>query len=151
SLMPPKDVDIEELPRVVAAFVPPRIVAENVAGVGFRYLEPDFDDKGRSLNTVVEFEDKVVVSAPVQLANLYLGGSSTSFGFSGRGRLTMSGRELPTDDQGQLLVTLPAAGKAYQLVSAIDVLTGDADPSTVRDKAVIVAATGLGDFQFVET
>ncbi len=151
SLMPTKDVDIEELPRVVAAFVPPRIFAENVAGVGFRYFEPDFDDQVRSLNTVVNFEDKVFVSAPVQLANLYLGGNSTSFGFSGRGRLTMSGRELPTDDQGRLLVTLPAAGKAYQLVSAIDVLTGDADPSTVRDKAVIVAATGLGDFQFVET
>lgn len=151
SLMPTKDVAIEELPRVVAAFVPPRVFAQNVAGVGFRYFDPDYDDKVRSLNTVVNFEDKVYVAAPVQLANLYLGGSSTSFGFSGRGRLTMSGRELPTDDQGRLLATLPAAGKAYQLVSAIDVLTGDADPSTVRDKAVIVAATGLGDFQFVET
>ncbi len=151
SLMPTKDVDIEGMPRVVAAFVPPRIFAENVAGVGFRYFEPDLDDKVRGINSVVNFEDKVFVSAPVQLANLYLGGNSSSFDFSGSGKLTMSGRALPADDHGQLLVNLPAAGKAYQLVSAIDVLTGDADPSTVRDKAVIVAATGVGEFQFVET
>ncbi len=151
SLMPTKDVAIDELPRVVAAFVPPQVFAQNVAAVGFRYFDTDLDDKVRSLNTIVNFEDKIFIAAPVQLANLYLNGREGSFTFDGSGKLLMNSLALPTDDEGRLLVNLPAAGKAYQLVSAIDVLTGDADPATVRGKAVIVAATQPGDFEFVET
>lgn len=151
SILPSKDVAIEDLPRVIAAFVPPKVFAANVGAVGFRYFESDFDDLVRSANVLVNFEDKVFVSAPVQLANIYLGGSASEIVFSENGRVVVGGRELPTDDRGRMLVDLPAEGKTYPLVSAIDILTGDADPSTIAGKAVVIAATGRGDFEFVET
>ncbi len=151
SILPSQDVAIEELPRVIAAFVPPKVFAANVGAVGFRFFESDFDDMVRSANVLVNFEDKVFVSAPVQLANIYLGGSSSGINFSGGGRVIVGGRELPTDDRGQMLVDLPAEGRTYPLVSAIDILTGDADPNSIAGKAVVVAATGVGDFEFIET
>lgn len=151
SILPSQDVAIEDLPRVIAAFVPPKVFAANVGAVGFRYFESDFDDLVRSANVLVNFEDKVFVSAPVQLANIYLGGSASEIAFSENGRVVVGGRELPTDDRGRMLVDLPAEGKTYPLVSAIDILTGDADPSTIAGKAVVIAATGRGDFEFVET
>ena len=151
SILPSQDMDIEGLPRVVAAFVPPKVFASNVGAVGFRFFDSDFDEKVRSANLLVNFEDKVFASAPVQLANTYLGGSSSGISFSNNGRIIVGGRELPTDDHGQMLVDLPSEGHAYPLVSAIDILTGDANPSTIAGKAVVVAATGLGDFEFVET
>ena len=151
SILPSQDVSVDELPRVIAAFVPPKVFAANVGAVGFRYFEPDFDDLVRSANVLVNFEDKVFVSAPVQLANIYLGGSSSEISFSDNGRVVVGGRELPTDKHGRMLVDLPAEGKAYPLVSAIDILTGDADPGSIAGKAVVIAATGRGDFEFIET
>ncbi len=151
SMLPSQDVPIDELPRVIAAFVPPKVFAANADAVGFRYFEADFDDLVRSADILVNFEDKVFVSAPVQLANIYLGGSSSEIAFSQNGRVVVGGRELPTNDRGQMLIDLPSAGKTFPLVSAIDILTGDADPNTIAGKAVVVAATGRGDFEFVET
>ena len=151
SILPSQYVPIEELPRVIAAFVPPKVFAANVGAVGFRYFESDFDDLVRSANVLVNFEDKVFVSAPVQLANIYLGGTASEITFSDNGRIVVGGRELPTDNRGQMLVDLPAEGNTYPLVSAIDILTGDADKSAIEGKAVVIAATGLGDFEFVET
>lgn len=151
SILPSQGVTVEDLPRVVAAFVPPKVFAANVGAVGFRYFESDFDDLVRSANVLVNFEDKVFVSAPVQLANIYLGGTASEITFSDNGRVIVGGRELPTDQHGQMLVDLPAEGKTYPLVSAIDILTGDADKSAIAGKAVVIAATGLGDFEFIET
>ena len=151
SILPTQDVEVDHLPRVIAAFVPPKVFASNVSAVGFRYFEPDLDELVRSASVLVNFEDKIFVSAPVQLANIYLGGSNTPISFSDNGHVVVGGRELPTDKNGKLLVDLPADSKSYPLVSAIDVLTGDAGPSSIAGKAVIVAATGLGDFEYVET
>jgi eukaryotic-like serine/threonine-protein kinase len=141
STPPTADMSVELLPKAVAAFVPPGIFASRAKAVGFRYYKPDVDDNIRFANLMINYDDKIYFSTPLQLANAYLGYSTADLKLSSDGTPILGGRKLPVDDQGRLMVNLPAESLAYPMFSAIDILTGDADRASVSGKAVVVAVT----------
>ena len=53
SLPPGADVSSDDLPWVIAAFVPAKLFAGKARGIGFRYYEPDIDGDYRSANMLV--------------------------------------------------------------------------------------------------
>jgi serine/threonine-protein kinase len=151
SYLPTSEMPLDGFPKVIAAFVPPKSFASKARAVGFRYLESDPDEKVRSANMMVNYEDRVYISTPLQLANVYLGHSPADIQFTSAGYPILDGRILPTDKRGRLLVDVPAADQNYTMYSAIDILTGDADRSSVAGKAVIVTATNPEDVDSVVT
>ncbi len=151
ALWPPLNASTGGLPKVVAAFMPPEILAKRVNAVGFRYFEPDADEKVRSANLLVDFEGKVFVSAAVQMANSYLGYGPDQIQYNSDGQVICGGRILPVDNNGRMLVEVPKEGSVYATYSAIDILTGDADPAGLQGRAIVVASTTQGSFQFVPT
>lgn len=151
SYLPTGDMPIEGYPKVIAAFITPKSFAARACAVGFRYLETDPDEKVRSANMLVNYEDRIYISTPLQLANIYLGHKPTDIQFSSDGHPILAGRELPLDKRGRLLVEIPPADQNYTMFSAIDILTGDADRSSVAGKAVIVTATNPQDVDSIVT
>ncbi len=151
AIWPPLNASTSDLPKVVAAFMPPEILAKRVNAIGFRYFEPDVDDKVRDANLLVNFEGKVFVSAAVQMANTYLGYAPDKIQYNSAGNVVFGGRLLPTNESGKMLVEVPKEGSAYPSYSAIDVLTGAADPAAIAGRAIIVASTTKGSFQNVPT
>ncbi len=139
--LPTPDMSLDKMPRAVAAFMPPGVFASKAHAIGFRYYKPDIDDKFRYANLTVNYDDKIYFSTPLQLANAYLGQSPADLKLSSDGTPILAGRRLPVDDQGRLMINLPTDPQPYPLFSAIDILTGDADRSSVSGKAVVVAVT----------
>jgi eukaryotic-like serine/threonine-protein kinase len=141
STLPAPDMSLDDLPKAIAAFVPPGIFASKARAVGFRFYKPDSDDKMRFANLMINYDDKIYFSTPLQLANAYLGNSPADLRLSSDGRPILGGRLLPVDKNGRMMVNLPADSLAYPMLSAIDILTGDADRSSVSGKAVVLAVT----------
>ncbi|TFH64050.1 MAG: CHASE2 domain-containing protein, partial [Candidatus Zixiibacteriota bacterium] len=141
STLPAPDMSLDDLPKAIAAFVPPGIFASQARAVGFRFYQPDIDDKMRFANLMINYDDKIYFSTPLQLANAYLGNSTADLRLSSDGHPILGGRLLPVDKSGRMMVNLPADLSAYPMFSAIDILTGDADRSSVSGKAVVLAVT----------
>jgi len=141
STLPAPDMSLDDLPKAIAAFVPPGIFASKARAVGFRFYKPDSDDKMRFANVMINYDDKIYFSTPLQLANAYLGNSPADLRLSSDGRPILGGKLLPVDKNGRMMVNLPADSLAYPMFSAIDILTGDADRNSVSGKAVVLAVT----------
>ena len=141
STLPAPDMSLDELPKAIAAFVPPGIFASKARAVGFRFYKPDSDDKMRFANLMINYDDKIYFSTPLQLANAYLGNSPADLRLTSDGRPILGGRPLPVDKSGRMMVNLPTDSLAYPMFSAIDILTGDADRNSVSGKAVVLAVT----------
>ncbi|MCX6831067.1 MAG: serine/threonine-protein kinase [candidate division Zixibacteria bacterium] len=141
STLPAPDMSLDDLPKAIAAFVPPGIFASKARAVGFRFYKPDSDDKMRFANLMINYDDKIYFSTPLQLANAYLGNSPADLRLSPDGRPILGGRPLPVDKGGRMMVNLPADSLAYPMFSAIDILTGDADRNLVSGKAIVLAVT----------
>ena len=141
STLPAPDMSLDDLPKAIAAFVPPGIFASKARAVGFRFYKPDSDDKMRFANLMINYDDKIYFSTPLQLANAYLGNSPADLRLSSDGRPILGGRLLPVDKNGRMMVNLPADSLAYPMFSAIDILTGDADRNLVSGKAIVLAVT----------
>jgi eukaryotic-like serine/threonine-protein kinase len=141
STLPTPDMSLDDLPKAIAAFVPPGIFASKARAVGFRFYKPDVDDKMRFANLMISYDDKIYFSTPLQLANAYLGNSPADLRLTSDGRPILGGKPLPVDAGGRMMVNLPADLQAYPMFSAIDILTGDADRNSVSGKAVVLAVT----------
>ncbi len=141
SSLPAPDMSLDALPKAIAAFVPPGVFATKARAVGFRYYQPDSDEKLRFANLMINYDDRIYFSTTLQLANAYLGNSPADLQLTTDGRPILGGRPLPVDKSGRMMVNLPADQAAYPMFSAIDILTGDADRSSVSGKAVVLAVT----------
>jgi CHASE2 domain-containing sensor protein/predicted Ser/Thr protein kinase len=141
STLPTPDMSLDDLPKAIAAFVPPGVFASKARAVGFRYYQPDGDDKMRLANLTISYDDRIYFSTPLQLANAYLGNNPSDLQLSSDGRPILAGKPLPVDKKGRMMVNLPADPQAYPMFSAIDILTGDADRSSLSGKAIVLAVT----------
>jgi CHASE2 domain-containing sensor protein/predicted Ser/Thr protein kinase len=141
STLPSTDMSLDDLPKAIAAFVPPGIFASKARAVGFRFYKPDSDDKMRFANLMINYNNRIYFSTPLQLANACLGNSPADLRLSSDGRPILGGKLLPVDKNGRMMVNLPDDSLAYPMFSAIDILTGDADRASVSGKAVVLAVT----------
>jgi serine/threonine-protein kinase len=143
--------DVAEAPVAAAAFVPPEIFASRALSTGFRYYDTDRDDKVRSANLLINYEGAIYPSAALQLAAAYLHDRRGAIEVDRDAGLRLGSRELPIDNRGRMLLRFPREGLLYPTLSAIDVLTGEADRTRLAGKAVIIAATNPVQCVYLET
>jgi adenylate cyclase len=144
-------------------------LAEAAGVSGFLNAAPDPDGILRRVPLVVELEGRLfpalslaAVSAAtgtnsvaLRVANV----NSTSLTISQRGNSAstisladgQSDMDVPLDGKSNLLVRYRGEKRTFPYVSALDVLNGDVEPDTFKDKIVFVGTSALGTREVVST
>jgi adenylate cyclase len=129
------------------------IFQEAAAARGHANVNPDADGIVRRLSIALsndnDYEPALALAAVAQ----YLRRPRAIESPVGDKALSFAGRSIPLAGNNEMLVNYMASPQGiggivnFPIVSLVDVLRGDADPSLFRDKIVIIGATasGLGD------
>lgn len=115
------------------------------AGSGVASVELDGDGVVRRLPALVLVEDTLVPSFAVEVVRLFSGASTVELEIDGSGvsGLSVGNRRFHTDSGGNIwLRDLPAS--QLKRLSATEVLYDRVDPSDVKDRVVLLGATGTG-------
>ncbi len=126
--------------------VPVAPLAENAVSTGHVNIIPDRDGKVRSLPLVVR--DSAGNYYPsFSLAVLYTMASMPLPDAWARenGSLHLLLRDVPVDSGYRLLVNYSAGASSRPYISYKDVISGDFDPSVVKNKIVVIGMTATGE------
>lgn len=137
--------------------IPIPAIAEHAAGFGNAQTIPDSDGIFRRLPLALRLDNNILPQISVEVA-----GSVANFGsveWQSRTKMTIDGKQIPLDDDGNLLInyiggvdSYPAYPLAQVLISNQQITEGkkpDLDPSVLKDRIIIigVAASGLYDLK----
>ena len=143
--VPPLPVATELLP-------PTSVLAAGTTAVGFVNVLPDADGEVRRMPLLVRHGERILPALSLAVFREAIGSGQLAVRVSAAGveEVRASGRGLPTDRQGSLLLPFgPGTAGSFTRVSALDLLQGRADPLSFRDRIVLVgaSATAEGDTQ----
>ncbi|SYZ73905.1 Protein kinase [Candidatus Zixiibacteriota bacterium] len=130
------------------AFLPPDELCQYAAGLGFRYSIFDSDRKVRWEPLISYYEGYYYPSAALLAAASYLGFNSSGITVYGGKFIKIGGREIPTNNRGQLFINFNKAGSSFAQISAADILNDQSSPASLKDKLVIISVTAdqVADF-----
>ena len=116
---------------------------------GFINAKTDADGVLRRLPLVIEYGDDLYPS--LALASLMMAERNPRFTLKSEAEesfLIWSGRHIPLDRNGYMLVGFKGGKKTFPYYSAVDILEDRVAPQVMRDKIVFIGAwaTGLGDW-----
>jgi adenylate cyclase len=122
------------------------------AYAGHINVMPDSDGIYRRVPLVLVHGDRYFPSFDVQVARAFDPDKAFALNLTdwGVASVTIAGREIPVDAQGQLLVRYRGqAGTTFDRVSVADILDRKADPALLKDRVVLIGgtATSLGDIR----
>jgi len=124
----------------------------NAAYAGHINVRPDADGIYRRVPLVMVHGDRYFPSSDVQVARAFHADKEFALKLDDYGTvsLTLAGRELPLDVDGQFLVRYRGSpGVTFDTVSVSDILDRKADPALLRDRVVLIGGTAaaLGDIR----
>jgi len=127
------------------------ILAEASVDSGFINIRMDADGTVRRAPLAIYYREEYYPSFTLVIAKRYLGVPFEKllldqYGVSG---VELDTQFIPTDDTGNLWIHYRGPGGSFPSLSAVDVLEGTADLSTITDGIVLVGATatGIGDLR----
>jgi adenylate cyclase len=119
--------------------------------IGHINVTPDADGTVRRVPLVVRYQGRFYPDADLQAVRLLHGQpelvvNTAPYGIAG---LSLAGRPIYTDEEGQALVRYYGAEGTVPTVSAADVLRGGVDAAQLRGRVVLIGATakGIGDIR----
>ncbi len=119
--------------------------------IGHINVTPDDDGTVRRVPLVIRDQGRFYPAADLQAVRLLRGESelvvrTAPYGIAG---LSLGGRPIYTDEEGQALLRYYGPERTVPTVSAADVLSGAADASQLRGRIVLIGATakGIGDIR----
>lgn len=120
------------------------------AGLGHTGILHDADGYIRWMPTLVEIDGQPYESLAMVTLRSYLGGASGEVAVVENGRLSLVGRQIPVDEDGEMRIYYagPPAGadqSTFPMVSYRDVLAGTVPEELLRDKIVLVGITATAE------
>jgi adenylate cyclase len=157
------DAGAVEIPFVVAAGYGANLPELEAAALSAGYFDNpvvDADGVFRRIALVQEYQGNLYESFSLSVARAALGSppvelviaseedGETIFGLEG---LEVAGLHIPVDEHGAALVPYRGRQGSFPYVSAVDILTRQADPNVLKDTIVLVGTTapGLQDLRSV--
>jgi CHASE2 domain-containing sensor protein len=116
--------------------VPIEKIVQSAAGIGFVTIKND------NLPLLVSYQGKLVVGAPLKIAEAYLGEKAQFY----KGYVSLGGKSIKLTNAGTLDVT-PSRKGAFNAYSFVDVLNGSVPNSELNGDIVIL---GVGDVSATE-
>jgi signal transduction histidine kinase len=149
---PDQDVESPSLFRASGTLCSLPLLTQASTGSGFLNASPDSDGVLRRMPLLIEFRDRIypglalaAVTAlhPPQRVELRVNSHAST--------LILDDVTIPLDVRGNLLLRYAAKRRAFQYLSASDVLRGSLPANAFKDKVVFVGATALGTQELVTT
>ena len=118
--------------------------SEHSTAMGHINMLPDQDGKLRWEALVVSYMDQLYPSIDLQVVRLYKGLSLADMSVEATNSVTLGNTVISTDPFGKMLIPYYGPHKTFPIVSALDVLDGRANPSSIRGRIVLVGPTAVG-------
>lgn len=118
--------------------------SENSAAMGYINMLPDPDGKLRWEALTVSYMDQLYPSIDLQVARIYLGLSPADMTVEATDSVTLGKTVLATDPFGKMLIPYYGPHNTFPVLSALDILQGAANPSSIKDRIVLVGPTAVG-------
>jgi len=112
--------------------------------MGYINMLPDQDGKLRWEALVVSYMDQLYPSIDLQVARLYRGLSPAEMSVEATNSVALGKTVLATDPFGKMLIPYYGPHNTFPVISALDVLEGKANPSSIRDRIVLIGPTAVG-------
>ena len=142
------DIEMQDT-EFTKAFMPvaniPLLSNSAVASV-YMNTFPDIDGSLRWLPLVIQVRDKFYLPLSLQSLRYYLDDAPTSISVSEIGveSVKIGPYELPTDEFGRFLINFRGPTYTFPHYSMADILSGNFEPGTFKDKIVLAGATAQG-------
>jgi len=121
------------------------VLARAAGSSGFFNVTPDTDGVLRRVPQVIRHNNVLYPSLALAVTLRARGGDAVlETGPDGVEALRLSGRRIPLDRRGNLLVRFRGRRNTFPHVSAAAILNGTADPEALRGKIVLVGTTSAG-------
>lgn len=116
--------------------------------MGYFNIFPDKDGTIRWYPLAIKYGDDYYSPLALQLVREYLSGQPLSLVTAGYGiaGIKVGDTDIPSDEQGRLLINYYGPQKSFRHYSFVDVIKGRVPAEAFRDKVVIVGATETGIF-----
>jgi adenylate cyclase len=143
-LLTPGIVDFEN------SVQPQELLRESSAALGHTNILHDPDGTIRSMPTLIHVDDERFLSLPLAAVGLYLTGNVTVPAVPVDSSLNMAGRAVPVGRWGEMLINFagpPASqgAQTFNMVSYMDVLSGDFDPALFDGKIALVGVMATAE------
>ncbi len=141
----PKEADLsinKNKLKVNNLLLPIESLKSAAAGLGITNTPPDQDGVFRKLPVIIyNQEGQAEISFANLIANRYLAQSGKSI------------VQIPTDKNGKMIINFTGGPKNFSVISAADILSGNATSEQIKDKIILIGATApdLHDEQLVPT
>ncbi len=125
-----------------------RPVSDAAKELGYFNIFPDKDGTIRWYPLAIKYGDNYYSPLALQLVREYLDGQPLSLVTAGYGvaGIKVGDTDIPSDEQGRLLINYYGPQKSFRHYSFVDVIKGRVPAEAFRDKVVIVGATEIGIF-----
>jgi len=120
-------------------FLPPDMICEYAAGLGFRYNVYDSDRKIRWSPLVMHYEGFYYPSVELITAAHQLGMDASMITVLGGKSVKLGGLEIATNERAEMFINYSNPGRTFNRVSAADVLSEKLDLKLFKDKLIIVS------------
>ena len=120
-------------------FLPPDLICEYAAGMGFKYNVYDTDRKIRWSPLVMHYEGFYYPSVELMTAVHHLGMDPSMVKVKGGESVQLGGLEIVTNEKAEMFINFNSPGRTFNRVSAADVLSEKIDLKSFKDKLVIIS------------
>jgi len=132
------------------AYLPPIPVLNSAArGIAYVNIDLDSDGEARSYPTVVRFNQRYCVPLFLALVDAYAQHAPLGLHFDADGiaGISVSGRQIPVDELGRMVVHFRGPTGTIQWYSISDIIDHRIAPDALKDRIVLVGLTAhaLGD------
>ncbi len=135
-------LDLPDAPGVMADAEP---IASQIRSTGFMNVRPDADGVLRRMPMLIRHAGVVYPSLALAttMRALQVGAGTIESNASGLA-IRVGSHRLPIDAAGNALLRLDAKPSGYASLSAVDVLSGNFDPQSIRGKIVYIGSSAVG-------
>ncbi len=120
-------------------------IGAHAKGFGFFNAIPDDDGTVRRAQLLIKYKDEIYPSLNIAGMKHFLGGeillTFASYGVDG---LYVRQTQIPTNENGQLIINYYGRGKTFSTYSVVDVVSEKIPKEALKDKLVFIGATETG-------
>lgn len=119
-------------------------LSEAAKGLGHINMFPDKDGTLRMETMVIEYERDLYPSLDLRIAMVNQGLANEMIILNATESISLGDRIFPTDLKGRSPIYYYGPEGTFPYISASDILEGNVDPDTLREKIVLIGTTALG-------
>ncbi|MCX7966154.1 MAG: adenylate/guanylate cyclase domain-containing protein [Syntrophorhabdaceae bacterium] len=127
-----------------SALLPVKELINATKTLGYINMFPDKDGVLRWEVLTVEFDGEIFPSIDLQTARMYMGLPIESMILRATQGIQLGDKFIPTDFWGRALIHYYGPEGTFPYISIVDILDGRVNPSTIKDKIVLIGATAVG-------